>query len=195
MRGEYLIMKKKINVVIINGKPRSGKDTVIKYMKTYCDINECANVYSYSTIDPVKDMLKKLGWDGEKTPDVRNLLAQLKQFWVNNCDGPFKYCMDIVMSKWIREETDDCILVFQIREPAEIEKLVNALKPMQRAYNISVSTLFVNRFLADEETHGNSADTDVNKYKYDAVIYNNGTLIQLEGTVCEYMDNLLKEDK
>lgn len=185
---------KRTNVVIINGKPRSGKDTVITFMRRYCSLNECAMCWSYSTIDPVKLALKQLGWDGKKTDEVRNMLASLKQFWINNNDGPLKYCLDTVFN-CMKDSDDDLVLVFQIREPAEIEKLVNALKPLQRPYRLNVSTLFVNRFVANGETYGNSADTDVADYQYDAEIFNNGTLDQLQEIVYGYMDNLLKEDK
>lgn len=183
---------RKINVVIINGKPRSGKDTVIGYMKRYCGIYECARCWAYSTIDPVKNMLKALGWNGEKNDEVRNMLSSLKQFWINNNDGPLKYCMDHILDVVLdKSNTDDIVLIFQIREPAEIEKLVNALNPIKSAYGFNVSTLFVNRFLTEEKTYGNSSDADVAGYEYDAEIFNNGTLEELEKIVCGYMDNLL----
>ena len=183
---------RKINVIIINGKPRSGKDTVIGYMKKYCDINECARCYSYSTIDPVKNVLRNLGWNGEKTDEVRNMLSSMKQFWINTCDGPLKYCMSTIMDTRMRDNADDYVLIFQIREPSEIEKLVNALKPIQFAYGLNVSTLFVERSEVDEKHYGNKSDNDVAEYVYDKTICNNSSIEDLWAVVREYMDNLLE---
>lgn len=184
-------MKKKISIIIINGKPRSGKDTTINYIRQYCVNNECAIYRAYSTIDPVKNALMSLGWNGEKSDDIRNLLASLKQFWINNNDGPLKYCMDIIMKDIISVSTDDVVLIFQIREPDEIAKLVNALNPIKSAYGLDVSTVFVDRSFEEEKAYGNSADTDVACYKYDAGIMNNGTLEELRSAVYKYMDDLL----
>lgn len=184
-------MKRKIDIVIINGKPRSGKDTVIKYMRRYCNYNECAYIKAYSTIDPVKLALNQLGWNGEKTDDVRNLLAALKQFWVNSCDGPLKYCVDKIIDAVNADGNDDYVLIFQIREPAEIDKLINAIKPISKAYDLNVSTLFVERFPNSEDVYGNSADANVGDFAYDAKIVNTGTLDQLEKLVEQYMDKLL----
>lgn len=183
---------KKINIIIINGKPRSGKDTVIGYMKKYCDINECARCYSYSTIDPVKDVLRNLGWNGEKTDEVRNMLSSMKQFWINTCDGPLKYCMDTIFQCMNMDTDDDMVLVFQIREPDEIHKLINAIKPIELAYNLNVSTLLVYRSEASQKHHGNKSDNDVAEYVYDKSICNNSSIEDLWTVVKEYMDNLLE---
>lgn len=182
---------REINIVIINGKPRSGKDTVIKFMKQFCNLDECARCYAYSTIDPVKSALVSLGWNGEKDSESRNMLATLKQFWISNCDGPLKYCIDTIMSR-ISGSADDLVLVFQIREPDEITKLVNALDPIKSAYGFNVSTLFVNRFPLEEEHYGNAADMNVADYEYDAEIVNNGTIEDLKKVVFEYMNELLE---
>ena len=185
-------MKRKINIIIINGRPRSGKDTVIDLMRKYCLMNECARFRAYSTIDPVKDVLKKLGWNGEKTDEVRNILASLKQFWINNNNGPLKYCIDIIVGRMTSNDTDDDVLVFQIREPNEIKKLINVLEPIKSVYGLNVSTLFVHRFSANGEAYGNSADANVADYEYSDEIFNTGTLEQLERNVYEYMNELLE---
>ena len=48
-------------VVIINGKPQSGKDTFCKYAQGYCDDDESANTLIISSVDPLKEMLTQLG--------------------------------------------------------------------------------------------------------------------------------------
>lgn len=184
-------MNRKINIIIINGKPRSGKDTVIGFMNEYCKVNECARFKAYSTIDPVKQVLYRLGWDGIKDDKSRNLLALLKQFWVNSCDGALKYCMDIVWGTVHNEDCEDIVIAFQIREPAEIDKLIDALSPIKLACGLTVSTLFVNRSSTEEEAYGNAADANVGRYAYDDIIVNDGTLEDLHQAVDSYMDNRL----
>ena len=187
----------RINVIILNGKPRSGKDTVVRCMRRYCDDTEYAWLHHFSTIDPVKSALRNLGWDGEKTDEVRNMLAQLKQFWVQSCDGALRYCIDKVYSvindKKIANE--DHVIVFQIREPDEIEKLVNALKPMHKAYDMNCVTLFINRLEAEANACTNSADENVGDYLYDEYIKNNGTEDDLEAKVYDYLDILLEKKR
>lgn len=185
-------MRKKINIIIINGKPRSGKDTVIEYMDNYCNINECARLLAYSTIDPVKHALAELGWDMvSKSDDTRNLLAAMKQWWINYSDGPFRWCMDKVMNTVYSMDEDDCVIIFQIREPSEIAKLTSALNSIKSAYGFNVHTLFVNRFSVAESQYGNEADMYVAEYEYDVEIFNNGTLEELKKIVDGYMNNLL----
>lgn len=183
---------KKINVLIVNGKPRSGKDTVINYIKDYCNVDECAIVHHYSTIDPVKSALKALGWDGNKDANSRNTLAALKQLWIESCDGPLRHCMDKIFKSVNNNLNDDEIIIFQIREPEEIDKLVNAIKPISRAYNMHVTTLFVSRLEAEKEEYGNDADMNVAKYRYDEEIMNNGTLEQLKEVTGKYTQRLME---
>lgn len=182
---------KKIDVIIINGKPRSGKDTVIRMMGRYCDDFECARLLQYSTIDPVKNALVGLGWNmADKDDDTRNLLAAMKQWWISYSNGPLRWCVDKVMSSIYDGDTDDGVIVFQIREPKEIDKLVNVLESIRFAYDMRISTLFVNRLEADGKAYGNSADTDVADYKYGYTIDNNGTIDDLMQAVYGYMDTL-----
>ena len=183
---------KKINVIIVNGKPRSGKDTVIKMIKEYCDVDECAIVHHYSTIDPVKDAFRALGWDGNKTKDVRDTLSALKKLWIDSCDGPLRLCMDKIFASVNNRLDDDEIIIFQIREPEEIDKLVNAIMPIKRAYGLNVTTLLVSRLEADKEEYNNNSDTCVSNYTYDEEIVNNGTLEQLRETTNRYVKRLME---
>lgn len=186
---------RKINVIIVNGKPRSGKDTAIRYIAEYCEGTEIAVCEAHSTIEPVKSLLRKFGWSGDKTDEARNIMAQMKQFWINNSDGPLKHCIDIIIDMAQRDKNNDLVIMFQIREPDEIAKLVNALRPVERAYNLSVSTLFVNRSKADGKAYGNSADTNVADYKYDNIIVNDGTLDELKEVAIKYINELLEVTK
>ena len=66
-----------MKVIIINGAAECGKDKFITYISD--EIKEL-NVYNLSTIDPSKEALKILGWDGEtKNEETRQAMVDLKR--------------------------------------------------------------------------------------------------------------------
>jgi hypothetical protein len=174
------------HVVVVNGKPRSGKDTFINYCRIYADNTDCVErVESISSISPVMDALKSLGWDGEKRDDIRNLLSQLKFFWICNNDGPTAYLIKRILD--VKE--DNCAIFVQIREPAEIDKLRNAmiaLKPL----GIDVTTVLIMRPGTDRE-YSNTSDNYVFDYEYEHTINNDGTQDQLYSMMIPFMNILL----
>lgn len=181
---------KKTTVIIINGKPRSGKDTAIKYLRQYCRNNECAETHHHSSIEYVKNILRKLGWDGNKDEESRNMLSALKRYWVDNCDGALKDCMEFIMSFARGDDDNDHVILIQIREPEEIRKLVDALLPIGKAYNINTTTLFIDR-PDNTEPCTNDSDKNVGDYNYESTIINNGSLDHLEEMCYTYIENLL----
>jgi len=70
-------------VVIINGVGESGKDTFVNLCA------EHATVFNLSTVDKVKDVATLFGWQGDKTPEDRKLLSDLKDAWTKYNNGPF----------------------------------------------------------------------------------------------------------
>ena len=52
-------------IYIVNGKPRSGKDTFAELLGKHC------RVFKYSSVDKVKQIAAKCGWDGGKTDKDR----------------------------------------------------------------------------------------------------------------------------
>ena len=74
------------------------------------------------------------------------------------------------------------IMFCDVREPKEIERLKNELGAI---------TVFIMR-----ENHelkiSNHADADVENYKYDYYIYNNGTLEDLENTAIKFLNLIFK---
>lgn len=81
-------------VVVINGAAESGKDKFIRYIKQnerydYTTIN-------ISTIDPSKEALRILGWNGEfKTEETRQAMVDLKRISMKLFNGPFKHVVEI----------------------------------------------------------------------------------------------------
>lgn len=148
----------KLKVVIINGAGGAGKDTFIQFCKDFVE------VHSVSSVDIIKKAASILGWSGGKRLQDRKFLSELKDLstWYN--DLPFIYLKKSYMDLTKRGEKG--ILFFHIREPKEIERAKKAFGAI---------TVLINRKSLRTE-FGNHADDNVEKYKYDYVIANDGTL-------------------
>lgn len=186
-------------VVIINGKPQSGKDTFCGFAQGYCDDDESANTLIISSVDPLKEMLAQLGWDGTKTDEIRDMLMCMKQLWVQNQDGPTMFLFNNILEFHKACTGEDNIVFVHIREPEEIKKLVNALTGFE-SMGIDVISLLVIR-KGGEDTPNQPAGTRrsddealINSYEYNVTINNDGDLIKLQELAAEFVDKLL-EDK
>lgn len=185
-------------VVIINGKPQSGKDTFCKYAQGYCDDDESANTLIISSVDPLKEMLTQLGWDGTKTDKIRDMLMDMKQLWVQNQDGPTMFLFNNILEFHKACTGEDNIVFVHIREPEEIKKLVNALTGFE-SMGIDVISLLVIR-KGGEDTPNQPAETRrsddealINSYEYDVTINNDEDLIKLQELAAEFVDKLLED--
>ena len=186
-------------VIIINGKPQSGKDTFCKYAQGYCDDDESANTLIISSVDPLKEMLAQLGWDGTKIDEIRDMLMCMKQLWVQNQDGPTMFLFNNILEFHKACTGEDNIVFVHIREPEEIKKLVNALTGFE-SMGIDVISLLVIRESGEDtpnqpaETRRSDDEALINSYEYDVTINNDGDLIKLQERAAEFVDKLL-EDK
>lgn len=186
-------------VVIINGKPQSGKDTFCKYAQGYCDDDESANTLIISSVDPLKEMLTQLGWDGTKTDKIRDMLMDMKQLWVQNQDGPTMFLFNNILEFHKACTGEDNIVFVHIREPEEIKKLVNALTGFE-SMGIDVISLLVIRKGGEDtpdqpaETRRSDDEALINNYEYDVTINNDEDLIKLQELAAEFVDKLLEDE-
>lgn len=186
-------------VVIINGKPQSGKDTFCKYAQGYCDDDESANTLIISSVDPLKEMLTQLGWDGTKTDKIRDMLMDMKQLWVQNQDGPTMFLFNNILEFHKACTGEDNIVFVHIREPEEIKKLVNALTGFE-SMGIDVISLLVIRKGGEDtpnqptETRRSDDEALINGYEYDVTINNDEDLIKLQELAAEFVDKLLEDE-
>ena len=186
-------------VVIINGKPQSGKDTFCKYAQGYCDDDESANTLIISSVDPLKEMLTQLGWDGTKTDKIRDMLMDMKQLWVQNQDGPTMFLFNNILEFHKACTGEDNIVFVHIREPEEIKKLVNALTGFE-SMGIDVISLLVIRESGEDtpnqpaETRRSDDEALINSYEYDVTIHNDEDLIKLQELAAEFVDKLLEDE-
>lgn len=161
-------------IFIVNGKPRAGKDTFAQILNEYMD------VYKYSSVTKVKEIAKQCGWTGAKEERDRKFLHELKMLTSAYSDMSYN---DVIkeIDKFNKGELNADIFVVDVREPEEIDRLVKATKAF---------TIFIENNRVPSIT-SNAADANVENYKYDFVIQNNGTLEDFEGNIKLFMEVLM----
>lgn len=160
-----------MNIVCINGRPQSGKDTFVNYCQDLIG-NCCLNL---STVDKVKEIARSCGWDGSKSLKNREFLSNLKDLLTEWGDVPFKDVKRRI-SIFRTELTeyallDDAIVFVHVREPEEIQKFVDRL---------GATTLLIRRPSVENSQTSNHADENVFNFNYDEVIINDKGLDELK---------------
>lgn len=171
---------KNVNLFIINGAPRSGKDTFANLVTAInCSDKEVVNL---SSVDDVKIAAGILGWDGTKTVVNRQFLSDLKQLSENfNSHSVEK------IVKLVNDNKDSIVYFYHVREDISIRKI----KQSFNGTNTIVKTVYVDRLQeGKEEVQTNISDIQsrLNPQQYDIVIDNSGTkeeLIQSAKMFCE----------
>lgn len=161
-----------LKILAINGAPGSGKTTFENMLKTRMGAYYC----SRSTIDRVKEIAAKCGWDGTKTLENRKFLSDLKDLLTNYNDGPMQ---DII--RCLNNFEDDLrlhhvegqphIFCSDVREPAGLQRFKDELGAI---------TILIRRTAAEESKTSNHADAEVLNFNYDFIIENNDTLEELK---------------
>ncbi len=170
-------MKKKL-VMVINGKGGVGKDALCQALESQF------SVVNISSITPIKEIAVQHGWQGEKTPEARRFLAELKRVFVEYNDLPTRY---LVEQYCAFEEGDADILCVHIREAEEIGKFVSCV-------TLPCITMLVRRRAVDEQSaYGNAADDGVNDYPYTHTFHNDLPLSESGEAFCELVRTLMDE--
>lgn len=173
-------MENKI-VVIVNGKPRSGKDTFCKYILDFCEEH---NVYGnvWSTIDLEKELLEDIvnrPYDATSDRD-RAFLSEFKQLINQYYDITFRDFVNLL-------EFYDGVFLIHTREWNEIIRF----KEYCENNNIKFITVFVTS--PNEQEFSNWSDTFCidRKDNYDILINNNGTLEELKENAKQFCESRL----
>lgn len=170
-------MEKK--VFIVNGRPGAGKDTFADIFKTVVR----GRSIKYSSVDKVKSIAQKCGWDGKKEEKDRKFLAELKRITTEYNDMSFNDIAEkvaIFKSNTLNHEFE--YLFIFIREPEEIFRAADAF---------GAETIFISSNRVPHIT-SNQADANVEKYDYDYIIENNGTIEDFTNCIKRFYYNISK---
>ena len=143
-------------VVVINGAGGVGKDTLCNFAA------EEYRVRNVSSVDPIKDLARIAGWEGEKSDRARKMLSDLKRLFTEYNDLPLRY---------IREQyqqflkSDEQVMFVHIREPEEIRRFVETAPE-------HIRTLLITNSSRQISVYGNVSDDNVALYQYDGVYDN-----------------------
>lgn len=166
---------------IINGRPRSGKDTFVNF----CLEELGAFGKLISTVDFVKKIATECGWDGTKDLKNRKFLSDLKDLLTNWGDVPYKKTLqEIDMFKFdldYWDVSDKGVVFIMCREPKEIDRFEREL---------NAKSVLIRRASVEFEQQSNHADSEVLNHKYDYIIENNGTVDELKEKAKGFLKNL-----
>lgn len=161
-------------VLIVNGKPRAGKDTFAILL------NKLQKVYKYSIIDKVKTIALDCGWKGGKTEKDRKFLADLKQLTTIYSDMSYNDVAEKVEA-FYNDDIKEKIMIIDMREPDDIIRAV---------CEFNAISIFIKNDNVPEIT-SNEADANVEDCWYDYYITNNGTIEEFEKIVKAFYYNIL----
>jgi len=184
-----VISDKRTTVVIVNGAPRSGKDTAVLYMSERAE--ELGwNAHAMSTIDCVKALLADFPLEAKGSKE-RALLSEVGDA-VERYNG---FRTNSVMAKLDVLEGRSfkpIVLFVHLREPALISKLCDLIKSR---YDLTretrCTTLVVRNPVAEMAATSNDSDANVLKFDYQWMVANNGTLGQLLDNARATIDRIL----
>lgn len=172
---------KEMEVLIINGNPRVGKDTFVKLLNELA-IKEGKTVKHYSTISKLRHIAEAyFGYDPtNKSKMARQMLSDFKQWYTKYYDGSFK---DLILEILNAHNTDYfCIM---IREIEEIKRLVKFCKIFPYI-NYEVIEIKRSRIEKFEETYSD-VDDIANNIEFQNLVtltfYNNSTIEEFKETI------------
>ena len=156
----------KRQLIIVNGFSGSGKDLFCECCEKYLEPRVYTTVKHSS--DYPKSILYDMGWNGERTPKIRKLLADMCEFCAEN-GSSLKALFNFIDSPIFAFEA----VFYHERDPKEIQKIVSYYKCSD---TVQVTTVLIKRTAAEQ------VEVDrwgIENYGYDYVIGNNSTLAHL----------------
>lgn len=156
-------------IYIVNGKPRVGKDTFIKFMMQSLALHGKAS-QEFSSIQPIKDMLANAGiYMQNKTSTDRHLLSVVGDAVEQHSGFRTRKC--VVFARSCNAQGKHGFI--HIREPENVEKLRTQLI----ADGFQVHRIMVTGDRS--ESHNNISDISCANMLYDYLVPNQGTLGEL----------------
>lgn len=164
-------------IFITNGSGGCGKDTFAKMVSQFIP------TYKYSSIDAVKNVARKFGWNGGKSEKDRKFLSDLKEVSSEYNDFSMNDISELVKS-FKNNLIIANVLFIDIREPKDIERAKK---------KFGAKTILIRRNSVATIT-SNMADANVENYEYDYYINNDGSLSDFEKTAYNFVKENIMED-
>jgi hypothetical protein len=171
-------------LILVNGRPHSGKDTFVTMCRRYIWDRYHSESAEYSSIDPIRDVLTKIGIDvSAKTPEDRKLMSVLGQALEDH-----SHVRSVSSIRALSDALNDCEPAFlYVREKEMMDKIEQIAR--SRFSDIGVIKLWVNR-PGMEHNPSNSSDNIDYDSSYDFQVNNDGTIQDLEITAAAFVDAL-----
>lgn len=168
-------------VIIVNGKPRSGKDSFSNFVANYCE-DKGLDVDVWSTIDFEKELLEEIVHRQYNPDDEvdREFLSELKQLLNHYYNITFRDFSNLL-------EFFDGIHIIHSREWEEID----AFRSYCKEKKIKCITVFVESNRQQEFNNYSDKFCDENKKFYDVIIENNEGLEELKENAKQFCESRL----
>lgn len=171
-------------VIVINGKPQSGKDTFCKYVEKWCEENE-KECTIWSTIDFEKELFaditgREYNLNSETIESDRAFLSEFKQLLNKYFDITYESFINLI-------DFFPGVLLIHSREWDEI--LNFGIYCEQN--NIPFITLYIDNPNGKEYNNNSDKNCDNNKEEYDIIIENTGTLEELKENAKQFCESKL----
>ena len=161
-------------VIVINGKPRSGKDTAVDLMRLALE-DKGHTTAAFSSIEPIKMILGPYIDLGSKTQADRKLLATVGDALQEHSEWRTEASLRSINHFFYK--TEDGVYFLHMREPRLIEMMKH--KCEEKGIRFIRVLLSSNR---SEDVTNNPADAGVEDGQYEDLLSNNSTVSDLEVT-------------
>ena len=183
-----------IHVIIVNGRAQSGKTLFQSFAKSIMTEHD---TIIRSSVTTLYDVYKQLGWNGIKNDTFRRDMALLKQIYVDNCDGPTRELLSMVICESHCAETSKPLIIFyDCREKCEIIHTQRQINQLDIG-GLHCSTIYIQRDEIADIKHGNCSDDSI-KYDpaiYDYILYNNSTVEDLYDTTKSMILRIINKNR
>lgn len=176
-------------MVVVNGRARSGKDTLVGLMRSYLRANGI-NSAEYSTIQIAKDFTDRAGIDtSAKTEADREL-------WAVIGDAVEKHSR--LRSITSANNTTDlfesqqgrAVMFLHVREQLVASRIQELVQ--ERVPDALYVAILLESNVRGEDVQSNSSDAGIYKMKYDHTLENNGTIQELQVKAEELLAKIIE---
>lgn len=164
-----------IHIFILNGSPRSGKDTFCTLIEKY------GVVKHFSYVDFTRTMLDKMHIDyNKKTDKDRQLLETINNALETYDDIPMKDICENVLYAISKVDFRNLFIFVDIRKPDNIKRFLEKYP--------NAKTLYIDD--GRELSNATESDHSVKDYDYDYYVMNDGSLTDLQNAVEKFIKEL-----